>query len=187
VRPRSFFWSKFRPFKERDSRPAEPSLIQEDEESRMTISHYLRLADRVLSAELKPETKEDDDEVAWWLTDRGQALTLFLVEITTSPLPLHFGQREPFLLRPEPRHFGHFLAFMTVIQNFLRIEEKEYNTTTQAHQEIARFFHGNGKNKHSALSNQPTARRDFACGLPLGYASFTPTTRLNIQPASVLD
>jgi hypothetical protein len=40
--------------------------------------------------------------------------------------------------------------------------------------------------QQSALSIQPTARRDFACPLPLGYASFTSATRLNIQPASVL-
>lgn len=35
--------------------------------------------------------------------------------MTTSPVPLHRPQREPFLLRPLPRHLGHFLALMTDI------------------------------------------------------------------------
>jgi len=46
----------------------------------------------------------------------GQRLDL---ETTTSPVPLHFLQRAPLLLRPEPRHFGHFLALMTVIPDVL--------------------------------------------------------------------
>ncbi|HEY6248708.1 MAG TPA: hypothetical protein VI685_02040 [Candidatus Angelobacter sp.] len=62
---RSFLWSKFRFGKERAPRPSDPSLTQEDEETRATINHYLRLADRVLSAETgQKSTEEDDAEVA---------------------------------------------------------------------------------------------------------------------------
>ena len=59
-----------------------------------------------------------------------------LAEITTSPVPLHFRQREPFLFRPEPRHLGHFLALMTPIQMYLWIKGKEYNTLRQGYKGI---------------------------------------------------
>lgn len=42
--------------------------------------------------------------------------------MTTSPVPLHRPQREPFLLRPLPRHLGHFLALMTDILKKISLE-----------------------------------------------------------------
>lgn len=49
------------------------------------------------------------------------------LETTISPVPLHLLHWAPLLARPEPRHFGHFLALITVISNVLEWGE-EYNT-----------------------------------------------------------
>lgn len=45
--------------------PDEPSLAKEDEETRVSINHYLRLADQALSGDPEQEISErDDNEVA---------------------------------------------------------------------------------------------------------------------------
>jgi len=65
MRLRSSLWFKFRPSQEHGQQPPDPSLSQEDEETRAVINHYLRLADLALSAEIDQESAEgSDDQVA---------------------------------------------------------------------------------------------------------------------------
>lgn len=64
------------------------------------------------------------------LRERRRAGYLLLgldFEMTTSPVPRHRPQREPLLLRPLPRHLGHFLALMTDILDFSGFKGQEYN------------------------------------------------------------
>jgi len=64
MRLRSFPWSKFLRTQENGPRSPEPSLIQEDEETRVSIHHYLRLADQALSTDAEQESGRDDDDQA---------------------------------------------------------------------------------------------------------------------------
>lgn len=50
----------------------------------------------------------------------------------TSPVPLQRLQREPLLFRPEPRHFEHFFALITVI-NMSLSEAQEYTISLKMH------------------------------------------------------
>jgi len=64
MRLRSFLWSKLVPAKERDPQPPEPSVAQEDPETRASIARYLRLADQAISGNPSQEFNEKDDDEA---------------------------------------------------------------------------------------------------------------------------
>lgn len=65
MRLRSFSWSKLVSPKQRDPQPPDPSLVQEDPETRTSITRYLRLADQAIFGDTGQELSEkDDDEVA---------------------------------------------------------------------------------------------------------------------------
>lgn len=64
MRLRSSLWFTLRSVQERDQQSPDPSLAQEDEETRVCINHYLRLADLALSGEINHESAGGDDQVA---------------------------------------------------------------------------------------------------------------------------
>ena len=64
MRPRSFSWSGFRSHEDRDSSFWDPSLAQEDEETRASISHHLHLADQLLSTDNEETAGPEDDDNA---------------------------------------------------------------------------------------------------------------------------
>lgn len=64
MRLRSSLWFTLRSVQERDQQSPDPSLAQEDEETRVCINHYLRLADLALSGEINQESAGGDDQVA---------------------------------------------------------------------------------------------------------------------------
>lgn len=65
MRLRSFSWSGFRSQDEPELPACDPSLAQEDEETRTSVSHYLRLADQLLfTQEEEPSGQTDDNEAA---------------------------------------------------------------------------------------------------------------------------
>lgn len=64
MRLRSSLWFTLRSAQERDQQSSDPSLAQEDEETRVCVNHYLRLADLALSGEINQESEGGDDQVA---------------------------------------------------------------------------------------------------------------------------
>lgn len=64
MRLRSSLWFTLRSAQERDQQSPDPSLAQEDEETRVCINHYLRLADLALAGEINQEPAGGDDQVA---------------------------------------------------------------------------------------------------------------------------
>ena len=64
MHPRSFSWLGFRSVEERDLLCGDPSLAQEDEETRASINHYLRLAGQLLSTDHEETLRQKDDDEA---------------------------------------------------------------------------------------------------------------------------